>query len=175
MNRLEIIKLLTDNHSSFTSYINSLSNEEFLFSYSQKWTAGQQLEHIYLAVRPVVLALSLPKLLTRLIFGRARRAGRSYEELVKTYVNKLENGSKASLPFIPRDVTPPQKVRLINALTRKTNTLCLRIETFTEAELDTHMLPHPILGKLTMREMLYFTIYHVEHHHAAVRRNLKLR
>ncbi len=29
---------------------------------------------------------------------------------------------------------------------------------------DRTLLPHPLLGKLTVREMLYFTIYHVEHH-----------
>lgn len=24
--------------------------------------------------------------------------------------------------------------------------------------------PHPLLGKLTLREMMFFTIYHVQHH-----------
>jgi hypothetical protein len=26
------------------------------------------------------------------------------------------------------------------------------------------MVPHPSLGKITMRELLLFTIYHTEHH-----------
>jgi hypothetical protein len=29
-----------------------------------------------------------------------------------------------------------------------------------ESELDSYILPHPILGKLTIREMLFFTLYH---------------
>jgi len=33
-------------------------------------------------------------------------------------------------------------------------------EKWNEDELDQYQLPHPILGKLTIREMLYFTIYH---------------
>jgi hypothetical protein len=34
-------------------------------------------------------------------------------------------------------------------------------------------LPHPLLGKLTLREMIYFTIYHVQHHHKLVQNQLK--
>jgi hypothetical protein len=39
--------------------------------------------------------------------------------------------------------------------------------------LDLLILPHPLLGKLTLREMLYFTLYHVEHHEKQVLENLK--
>ena len=38
-----------------------------------------------------------------------------------------------------------------------------------EKELDQYMLPHPILGKVTYREMLYFTMYHVNHHYSLVK------
>ena len=31
-------------------------------------------------------------------------------------------------------------------------------------DLDKYVLPHPLLGKVTLREMLYFTIHHNEHH-----------
>ena len=33
-------------------------------------------------------------------------------------------------------------------------------EKWDEKELDEYYLPHPILGKLTVREILFFTIYH---------------
>jgi hypothetical protein len=42
--------------------------------------------------------------------------------------------------------------------------LCLSLDTYSEDELDQYILPHPLLGKLTLREMLFFTIYHVKHH-----------
>jgi hypothetical protein len=29
-------------------------------------------------------------------------------------------------------------------------------------------LPHPLLGKLTLREMLYFTAYHADHHRHSI-------
>jgi len=43
---------------------------------------------------------------------------------------------------------------------------------FSEEDLDKLILPHPLLGKLTLREMMYFTIYHVQHHQRIVERNL---
>jgi hypothetical protein len=43
---------------------------------------------------------------------------------------------------------------------------------FSEKDLDTLILPHPLLGKVTLREMLYFTIYHVQHHVEQVKTNL---
>jgi hypothetical protein len=47
------------------------------------------------------------------------------------------------------------------------------MDKFSEAQLDEYVLPHPILGKLTIREMLYFTIYHATHHHLATLKNLE--
>jgi DinB superfamily len=173
MERHEIIKLLKENHSSFINYINGLTNDEFLFTNQQKWTAGQQLDHIYLAVKPVALALSLPKFFIRFIFGKANRSSRTYEDLVKKYLIKLENGGRATGRFIPKTIALNQKETISKTLNKSTNVLCSKIENFTEQELDTLVLPHPLLGKLTIREMLYFTIYHVGHHHEITKRNLK--
>jgi|SRR5882672_10633400 len=42
--------------------------------------------------------------------------------------------------------------------------LIAKIEKQSEADLDKYILLHPLLGKLILREMLYFTIHHNEHH-----------
>jgi hypothetical protein len=174
MERKEIISLLAENHNSFIQYINGLTNEEFLFNSGQKWTAGQQLEHIYLSVKPVIQILSLPKFFIRIVFGKANRPGRTYDDLVKRYLIKLENGGRATSRFIPKTIAINQKETINKRLTKNIKILCLKIEHFTEKELDTLILPHPLLGKLTIREMLYFTIYHVAHHHEITKRNLNV-
>jgi hypothetical protein len=51
--------------------------------------------------------------------------------------------------------------------------LSARVEGFSEQQLDLLILPHPLLGKLTLREMIYFTIYHAGHHEKQVIENLK--
>ena len=33
-----------------------------------------------------------------------------------------------------------------------------------EEDLDRYLAPHPLLGKITLRELAYFTIYHTHHH-----------
>ncbi len=48
-----------------------------------------------------------------------------------------------------------------------------RVDSFSEAQLDALILPHPLLGKLTLREMLYFTIYHVQHHEKQALHNIQ--
>jgi len=58
-------------------------------------------------------------------------------------------------------------------LTNEMKWLFSKLDKFTENELDRYILPHPLLGKLTLREMLFFTIYHIEHHEKLIKRNLK--
>ncbi len=47
---------------------------------------------------------------------------------------------------------------------RVSSKLLTNLERWSEQQLDTLRLPHPILGKLTVREMLFFTEFHTRHH-----------
>ena len=39
---------------------------------------------------------------------------------------------------------------------------------WSEEDLSSYVIPHPILGKFSVREMLYFTIFHTTHHYKAL-------
>lgn len=164
---------LSENHNSFVEFITSLTNEEFINCKNEKWTAGQQLEHIYLGIKPVRQILSLPKFLLKIIWGQANREGLNYEDLVKKYLHKLEKGGIATGRFIPKTVNIEKRQILKIELKNEVISLCSKIDKFTENQLDKFVLPHPLLGKLTIREMLYFSIYHVEHHEELTKKNLK--
>ena len=168
MNKQQITDKLTDNHRAFADYIFSLSEKDFLVSHNNKWTAGQQFEHILRAVSPLKTVLTLPKIIPRLLFGKSNRKSLDFESLVKSYQGKLAGGSKATKQFIPPAIIFEKRRNLGNNLLKTVGNLSNKIKRFSEIELDDYLLPHPILGKLTIREMLYFTIYHVEHHHNAV-------
>lgn len=172
MNKQLIKNALYDSHESFINYLDSLQKEDFLVSKKDKWTAGQQLEHILLGVNPVRLALSLPKTILKLIWGTANRKSRSYDELVSKYISKLESGAKATGRFIPKTVDLEKGKRLMKKLKKEVNRLCFNMDRFSEEDLDFYVLPHPLLGKLTIREMLYFTIYHVNHHEKITKQGL---
>ncbi|MDE3253937.1 MAG: DinB family protein, partial [Bacteroidota bacterium] len=106
------------------------------------------------------------------LFGVANRPSRSYEALVEKYHRKLGEGGKASGRFIPKENKTFPKKRLLRKLERLVDRLCKRTEKIDEQSLDTFLLPHPLLGKLTLREMLYFTAYHAEHHRLLVKKGL---
>jgi len=59
---------LQENHKTFIDFISNLSDDLFIKSKVEKWTAGQQLEHIYLSVKPVRQALTLPKFLLLVLY-----------------------------------------------------------------------------------------------------------
>lgn len=174
MTKQEIIEGLIINHQKFTTYVSLLDDHAFIFSLNnEKWTAGQQMDHIYRSLSPLNLILGFPKWTTKLIFSKANRSSKNYEELVKKYFQKLENGGRASGRFIPNKVDTSQKLIIKTKIENSVSKLCKSLSKYSEKEIDKLVLPHPLLGKVTLREMMYFTMYHVEHHHKITVSNLE--
>lgn len=173
MNKQTIIASLINNYDSFVKYINNLTLEEYLFSYEQKWTAGQQLEHIVLCVKPLVQVFSMDKLAIEQYFGRVDRLSRTYDNLLDDYIEKLKEGGEAPKQYVPEKTLQHQKEILSKTLTKMVKELCSKIETFNDQELDSLLIPHPLLKNITLREMLCNAIYHVNHHQELAKENLK--
>jgi DinB superfamily len=173
MNKQTIINLLNENYSSFVNYINQLTPAEYMFSYQLKWTAAHQLQHIILCVKPLVQVFSLDKMVIEKQFGITDRQNLTYEILLSQYLKKLQEGGKAPVQFLPEIALQNEQQNITESLLQLVKDLCLNIETFTENELDTLLIPHPLLGNLTFREMLYNAIYHVTHHQQQAEENLK--
>ena len=173
MTRGEISDKLQVTTKEFTNYITTLSEEDFYYSYNDKWNAGQQMEHIYKSIVPLNKALILPKAIMKMNFGKANRPSRTYEELVERYKEKLQSGGQAPAQFEPDGVSYEKRFKLADKLVKAAHTLTKRLKKFTEEDLDLLILPHPLLGKLTLREMMYFTDYHTKHHQNRTRENLK--
>ncbi len=172
MTKHELSDQICQHHYAFIDYVYSLSDEEFEKSVSEKWTAGQQAEHILISVKPITQAFLMPNVLLKMVIGTSNREGRSYDELVSKYNLKLEEGGTAPSNFVPKKVLLKQKSELLKSLKKVVFTLSEQVNDFSEEELDMLLLPHPLLGKLTLREMMYFTIYHVQHHHKKTIENL---
>jgi hypothetical protein len=173
MTRRQIQNELTHRNVTFAEYVLSLDKSDFTYSFEQRWTAGQQLLHIVKTTEPVLYGLKTPFFMLHFLFGKPRRAALDYLTLVNLYKNILSNGGKSPGTYMPSDVAFTQgenlKKRLLLTITR----INLQLEEFSEEQLDTYRLPHPLLGKLSIREMLYFTMYHVEHHMEKTKENLR--
>jgi hypothetical protein len=166
MNRTEITIILQQNHTVFIDFIASLEEEALQKAIPGKWNAAEQMEHVYLCLRPIVLAFRLPKFMLPLLFGKANRESKSHETLVQAYQNKLQQGGKAPEVFVPKSPATlratQKRIRQVHSLV---NSLTHQIDKYSEVDLDQMILPHPLLGKITLREMGYFAAYHVAHHH----------
>lgn len=171
MDREDIREALIRHHGAFVSRIQSLPIDRTDKSQNGKWSPAQQLEHILRSVGPVLMALGLPKWFLRLAFGKPNLPARTYEALVQRYQEKLAAGGRASGRFVPPAVPSRSVEQTSKALRDLIAKLATRVDRWSEAELDETLLPHPLLGKLTVREMLYFTIHHVQHHQRLVERD----
>ncbi|MBL7808473.1 MAG: DinB family protein [Saprospiraceae bacterium] len=168
MHKETIKARLEAQYEAFVQMISTLNEQEYVQAPEGKWNAGMQLEHLCKSVAPVNLAFSLPAFLIRLVFGKANRPSRSYEALVEKYQLKLSAGGRASAPFVPEESRFSERDKWSIKLQKLIKKLSTRVEGFSEEQLDSLILPHPLLGKLTLREMLFFTIYHAQHHQKSV-------
>lgn len=154
MNRQELIERFYENHKTFIEYIISLTDCEFIFSQNKKWTLGQQLEHILLCLKPLE-QIAGSKSVIESKFGKTDRPAMSYDSVLSNYMIALEKGGKAPERFVPEKIDFSKRSKLVGDLIEILNTICQNLETYTEGELDVLVLPHPLLGNLTIREMFY--------------------
>jgi len=110
--------------------------------------------------------MKLPAFALRYKFGKPNRPGRSYDQLVQRYQEKLAaiTGAQAPSRFLPDKIAESDKAERIARFRKEKEKLSKQISNWSEAKLDKCLLPHPLLGKLTLREMLFFTNYHTQHH-----------
>ena len=163
--KASIEEQLNNSFTQFTECINPLNEAQFTRMPNGKWSAGQHLQHLIISAKMVNRALYLPKWLLRILFGKNNRPKRSYEETVAKYQLKLANGGVAPANFEPpKTLTFNQKQQLLNAFAQQQERLIAHLQGLSNQQLDTLLLPHPLLGKITLREMFFFTIYHTQHH-----------
>jgi hypothetical protein len=167
--RGEIIASLEEVHAQAGTVWQRFSSSEFFAPPAVGgWTVAQNVEHLIKSTSPVTLALGLPRLGLRLLFGTARAPSRSFVQVREAYRAVLSQGGEAGR-FSPRDVRQPDNPadahrRLLAKWRKLLPGLTAAIHRWDDVSLDRYRLPHPLLGKLTVREMLYFTIYHLGHH-----------
>ncbi|MEM7656354.1 MAG: DinB family protein [Bacteroidota bacterium] len=140
-----------------------------------KWTSGQQLRHILMSVEPLNTALRLPKIQLKMMFGKSNRETRSLDSVKTRYYERLAEGGKAPKEFIPKPVEPKDKAGLLADLAKNRDKLIKAIGKWKEEDLDAFVLPHPLMGKMPIREILFFTVFHTEHHYKALQEHYSVK
>ncbi len=169
MKKSEIISRLKTAHSTFCESAFQLPNPTFAIG--EKWSVSQNVDHINISLKRLGAFLGLPKSDIRKLYGTPESASMTYNELTNIYLQAISNGTKATAPFIP-ELNPDGNIEsLISQGKNWLEVLTSTLQNWSEEELDLYNCPHPALGLITIREILYFTIYHVQHHDKIIKKN----
>ena len=138
------------------------------------WAPADQVRHLTKSVRSVTQGLALPKLFLALFFGWSRGGSSTFTRLRERYLAILaaggEAGRYAPRPLSDADATDANRARIMAEHAEVVEAFAAAISTWRERALDRYQLPHPLLGKLTVREMAQFTLLHNVHHVAGAER-----
>ena len=165
----EILRALEQVRAEVATYFSGLPGDVFFEGNDERWSPGHHLKHLVLSNTPVAYALALPH--EKLKTWNTNQPRRPYTEIRASYHAALTKGVRASGRFLPQaQSTQPEAVAEYNGSVELLNHDCLVWE---ESELDQYAVPHPVLGLLSMREMLFFTVYHNQHHLNGVQAGLE--
>lgn len=167
LNKEQIIIATEKKFDAFTQTCKSIDENIFFTVPEGKWSVAENIEHLTVSTNTSTLAYKLPAFIVRLVSGKPNRPSRSYEQLVEKYKTKLAQGGRATGRFVPKKTNTRIGKELFISRWEKAAVKfiqALKSKRTTEIKLDDYLAPHPLLGKITLRELCYFTIYHTEHH-----------
>ena len=166
MTKSEIIDALEEKHQELYDWLESQPDENWVAGPEGKWTTGEHIVHLTQSENALLKGFMAPKFLLKSQFGTNNRENRSYEQVVQKYRSKLaENeGVVADISKNMPDMTPDDKSGYIAKLDKEKTKLIKKFQKWSDKDLDTYLMPHPLMGRMTVREVVMWTAYHVEHH-----------
>lgn len=167
VSKLEIIAALESNAEFSARFFSNLPDSMMFDGDLDHWSPAHHLVHLTQASISVERALRSGKLPSH---PTAR--SRTYAE--------VRDAATASLAATPKDrllemgrraVIAPgtTKQEIVEGFTTASARLRAAAAEWTEDALDRHALVHPLMGELTVREMLLFFVVHERHHFKSVR------
>lgn len=163
MNPEALQSRLAENIQRISDFLEELPEDFLQQSPDQRWTIAEELMHLTKANGGTARLLSLSTERLR----KAESPSRSYEEIVQEYQAKY---AAANPPRGPQGVQPDEdasvdKATLIAQWNKASQTLLKSAEAWPEPKWGEYTVwKHPLLGVLTVQEMLYFTTFHNKHH-----------
>ncbi|MEO0333281.1 MAG: DinB family protein, partial [Bacteroidota bacterium] len=160
---LEVLQdQMAENLQWVSSFLQALPEAYLHQSPDNRWTIGEELSHLTKS------NLGTTRLLNQspAQLWEAEKPSRSYKELVQEYEEKY---AQAKAPRGPQN-TQPNRDALVDKFTieaewnRTSQALLDSLKNWQSESWGQYTVwKHPLLGVLTVQEMLYFTAYHNKH------------
>lgn len=173
-----LLEELLGTEREVASFFGLIPDSEFVRRLGEAWSPAEHLDHLNIAVSAVAQGFAMSPLLLRLRFGSSKRESRSYDQLRADYQSRLKAGGRAAGRFVPSAMAngatdaSARKKNLLERWIRVNRRLRKGLEKWSERNLERVQMPHPLLGKITARELVFFTIYHGRHHVVAVQNRM---
>jgi len=166
MDKEAIADLIETKHSELIYWLENQPDDAWTRGPEGKWTTGQHALHLLQSIKPLNSALSMPKFLLRYKFGKANRSVRAYDAIIKRYQERLEDAKGKTYKGSQNMKVPTlsEKEYILNRLQTEQKKLQYKTQKISDKNLDTLILPHPLVGKMPVREIIMWTAHHVEHH-----------
>ncbi len=160
-----IVEKIDQSFVDVTTWIAAQADVNFIAGPEGKWKTSGHLDHLLQTAELVNKGLRIPKLMLRWKFGKPNRAIRTYDEVVKRYNEKLlDLAPGVTSPMTIRDFSIDDKKDCLNKFKKEGEQLSKQIGKWSEKNLDAYLLPHPLMGRMPVRELLMWTSYHNYHH-----------
>ena len=166
MDKKSIVTILEEKHQQLFNWLENQSDEKWEMGPEGKWTTGQQTLHLLQSIKPLNDALSIPNFLLRFKYGKANRSVRDYDTVANRYQERLieSKGKTFKGSRNIKAVKLKDKNYLLNRLKTESKKLQYKTHKWKDKDLDNLILPHPLMGKMPVREIIMWTAHHVEHH-----------
>lgn len=168
MNKDEILSTLEAGHKVIADYVSTLNETSFFNGSDQRWSPAHHLGHLAVTHKSVTRGFPLKDRLP--IFNKPSR---SYEDMRQAYLEALKQAPPALLannPFAFKLKPEDTQTALIENFNQIAKELRDAILSWNEEDLNGKGMKHPVLGLLSVREMLEFVAIHDLHHLEGIKR-----
>jgi hypothetical protein len=165
--KADLIEQLAYVQRALTETVQGISDAQFYDGTPESWSPAAYIKHLILSVKPLAKAFKLPANQLETMFGKPSHVPRSYADVVRLYQSRLAEGVRAEdyngvMPTtyrMPEGIEDERKY-LVDTWNDSNNRLLDALRQWQDEDLDRYQLPHPAMERLTLREMLFFTLYH---------------
>jgi hypothetical protein len=170
MTKHEICSKLESGQNDIVMFLRSLSDEVFFKGSNERWSPAYHLAHLTFTHKRVARGFKAKDRLQEYA-GEPK----SYEEIKSNYLAALQNAASAGFlqnnPFAAR-VESDNKETEITAFLQTARALREAVSDWSEEELNTKGMQHPLLNLISAREILLFMVYHDQHHLLGIQRGV---